>query len=283
MPRPSYSRFLPGIPTAPGSNRNLVNDPHQVNINNIRIGDGASVARTREHVLEALLGLHQKNLLAETIKTAGMNRHANMRLPSDLESWQELRENTGAWLARHIAHMTINKQSAKDQLGMQTHALRAASEGSATSIAFQEVIPHVLADYAFEDPNADIAGWARRSKGFIIGWLGIHLRVDGPLVYALAREKSLPSSELYDDLRFDPNLFTAVDDVREVRLDPDRIATLRSRDVRRSPQSYQDPNEALFGCPAADFIPLMYDAQVAAAEASGLFGQTYEDTRSIRS
>jgi hypothetical protein len=278
----SYNRFLPGIPTAPGSNRNMVNDPDRVDVRKIRVGDGSRVAATEAEVTNALRDLHQKSLLAAAIKAAGMDKHANMQLPSDLRNWRELRESTGVWLARHIGHMQIAEHSSADQANEQLHTLRAADEGSATAVAFQEVLPHILAGHEFEDPNAEIADWARHSKGFIIGWLGVDASVDGPLAYALADEKPITRDQLYQDLYFDPDLFISVDDVKEVRLDPAKVADLRSRNEQRSPLSYQDPSRALFGCPASDFIAPMYDAQVNAAQASGLFGQTYQDARSIR-
>lgn len=158
--------------------------------------------------------------------------------------------------------------------------VRIADEGVATMTALLEVGPRVMMNERLDNPNEQLAKYARRSIGLVIGWMGVHEKVDPALAFALAERKPLHITRVFDrGLRFSPRWFLFDRHTERYRLDPDRADNLRGSNHRTHPAWRGAGSAALFGCPAWEVVPQLYDEMVSVAEASGLFGETYADVR----
>lgn len=267
------SQFLPTFDIAPAHNRRIVTGL-QNGSDAIEFTGDRPCAGDR---LFAQMGLANKQLIARYLGEISCDVSGE---PLETYGWDELTSQTYSWLDSHISKYPFEEYQ---NLGFATeaqakkHILAAGYMGIATASAFLEVIPRVLSEQELEKPNADIADYGRRSKGFIVEWMGLNDDVDYHLAYALALKKPLHKEQLFEGLRFKRRWFCAENG--RVRIDASKVANLRDMSNSRHPASHQPRVAVLLGCPARKMMPRIYDAMVNQAEGNSLFEMVYRDER----
>ena len=223
----NHNRFLPGFQTAPGPHRALVTRP-DVGAD-VYYHDGPPCERVRN---EALLDLERKQRVARALSPVALDA-SRLEAPPARAGWSELRDRTNAWLDAHLASVDFSDYNpALFPTGEQARqkVLHYAHQGIATINAFQEVTGRAVAwrvDETLSEPNADVAGFAARSRGFIIEWLGLDGATDFKLADAIAVDPTGNPDRVFDDLHFEWIYFDVDAVRREVHLDPEIIPALK--------------------------------------------------------
>ncbi len=268
----SRPKFLPSFTTAPGPNRRLVCDPTSTH----------PIVFDVEHPTEVNVHMAENRLkrardLARRIASLANSIQPNQE-KQQTHTWATLRETTIRRLDTHLQRVEFPSYPGYTEADVRDRSAMALREGVAFDVAFLELTGKVLFRHEFADPNAEIAGWARSSVGFMIEWAGLDGEIDYEVVWALATPKPQKVQYVFEDLILNPRWFAADDGTQRIGLDPNKVANLR--DSNNDPPQYQrNPREALFACPAAPYIPKLHQTLVNQAEESGLFGQTYLSER----
>lgn len=274
----SKRQLLPGFNTASGANRHLVTVPELPE----RLPPLSLVSESD------LMG---KRVIARSLQPRpdlsriAMATNTNVDAMTVRERWSELVYTSNVWLEGHLRGIILPNYdpghfSSSDEA--KNHAIKAAKDGYATCGAIIEVVPKVLYDRTFDDPNTEIADWASRSVGMAVEWLGLDPEVDEPLAGALSDVWPEVNESAFHDLHFGEMWFEADDRTRSVSLHAERAAALLDRTRYEHPAEKQRPVETLFGCPARKWIPGMYQAMVGLAMEQCLFQDTYNEHRAAR-
>jgi len=276
----SHTRFLPGFETAPGAHRALVTSPDLGSV--IRYCDAHPDPGL---VSDAGEDLYRKQVVADALAPVVLGS-VPAEATQEAMTWATLCDTTNSWLESHLAEVDFSGY-APEEFPTPEEAGRnvvgAARQGVATIAAFLEVIPRTLAwrmDEPLTTPDAQLAIWSARSKGFIVEWLGLSEAVDYRLADALAEEPAGDPFSVFKDLHFEWIYFIADEATGEIRLDPELVPALSSNGVRVVDADRTE--RPLFGCPARKMIPHLYDAMVRQATESGLLGVTYAQERAKR-
>jgi hypothetical protein len=200
---------------------------------------------------------------------------------SPVDSWSRLLVAAEKWIEGYVGQKNLHgyAEASNDGLGATLyHVKEVAKDGARTDHAFLEVIPRVLMNYEFADPNAEIADYARRSVGFMLEWATLPDAVDKPLAYALSIKKPEQIEDVFKALRFNDKWFREYG--RVIILDPAKSPNLRgpTHNVHPASQSKETAKQ-LFGCPGRHWIPKMHYKMVDDAEQAGLFEVSYRHAR----
>jgi hypothetical protein len=164
------------------------------------------------------------------------------------------------------------------------HATKAAL---GLMMATYEVIPRLVFNREFENPDKDIGSIAHNTKLLFIDWMRLSGNTDRGITYALTNPKSKHGVfQSFFGMRFDPKWFEVVDDKPRIKTEkiPHMTMLWESPDLKDSyklvetpgPVAINDkPKDVLFGCPASNFISRVHGEMVEKAVADGLFSATY--------
>lgn len=200
-------------------------------------------------------------------------------LEASLTSWRELTVFTTGLVLTHLENYDfnayINSAPNADPIEDRGRILGVAKEGIATIGAFLAVIPKIYHAEDEHKPGPELMDSAQRSKGFIVSWYSMHALDDLNLAKALSVKhvRRQNNDDFFNSLEFDVNWFRAHADgsivIKEELLG--QLAKLLA-DRRQSTGGKPFP---VFGCPAARWIPSIYDLMANLADSNNLFEAAY--------
>lgn len=233
-------------------------------------------------IAKAAEELHTKQALAAELGRFPVARE----LAIPVKDWTSLVRSMSNFVIGHLEQHDFEAYSKsppkRNQKTDREKILVVANEGIATVGAFLAVIPKVCHVQNEQEPGPDLLRSARMSKGFIVAWYSMDSTDDVSLARALCpkTQRARTDEELFHNLSFDEKWFQG---------DPDGSVTLHDSNMDRLQQSLKsrrlssrNNSRAVFGCPAARWIPPMYDMMADMADANGLFEATYFKHRTLQ-
>lgn len=200
-------------------------------------------------------------------------------LTPSLASWRNLIEFTTDFVVGHLEQHDFaafsNSEPSTDVSKDRERILKVAGEGIATIGAYLAVIPEVYESKNDYQLGAELLTCAQKSKSFIVSWYSMHALDDLNLARALSIKTRgrHTNDDIFSDLAFDVKWFNLAED-GSVQIKEELLGRLtQSLATRRL--STGDRPLAVFGCPAARWIPAAYDMMVNLADANNLLETTY--------
>ena len=238
------------------------------------------VRRIDGAVVEVGHGLQKLHRAREVAKLMGGMSLAGFA-EIDVSGWADLTQQMYTKLQIGI-DQGLEKVPSKSLSPDIIHRIRNDSlSGSAQITAFFAVMPELLFNRDFVDPNSAIATIAKRSKGAIMQWASLREDIEGDLVYGAAYPKPDLTNDnymkRYGNLRYHPKWFMVTDEDK-VMLDSSKIHNMRGEKGKHIDRQLP-PDAVWYGCPARTIIPTMYDGMLAAVENNDLFGKDYHMLR----